>query len=96
VPEDSWVVLVEHIMNTAWVQIDDACLQLLALESELDAHGIESAFDPFRPGEGGGYTRTLEQPVRLMVKQVDVERAREIAVALAAEMAHGNEQPPSR
>ena len=91
--EDSWVVLDQHLMNTAWVQLDTRCLQLLALESELTAHNIESGFDPFRPGEGGGYTRTLEQPIRLLVRAVDFERAQEIAAALATEFAGDGQEP---
>jgi len=85
--EDSWVVLAQHLMNTAWVQLDDGCLELLTLESELTAQNIESGFDPFRPGEGGGFTRTLEQPVRLMVREGDLVRAQEIAAGLASELA---------
>ena len=85
--EDTWVVLAEHLMNTAWVQLDDACLELLALESELVAHDIDVVFDPFRPGEGGSFTRTLEQPIKLMVRQRDLEQAQLIAAALASETA---------
>jgi len=83
--EDEWVVLTEHLVNTAWVPLDTQSLQLLALESELDTAGIECAFDPFRPGEGGSYTRTVAQPVRLLVKQPDLDRAQEIAAALESE-----------
>ncbi len=90
---DSWVVLAQHVMNTAWVQLDDGCLELLALESELTAQHIESGFDPFRPGEGGGYTRTLEQPIRLMVRETDLPRAQQIAAAFAAESAAEGESP---
>ncbi len=87
-----WAVLCEHVMNTAWVPLDGDCLRMLALESELDAQGIEVAFDPFRPGEGAAFTRTLAQPIRLMVKEADLERARAIDAALEVEEAPENEQ----
>lgn len=78
-------------MNTAWVPLDTRSLELLALESELDAARIECAFDPFRPGEGGSYTRTVAQPIRLLVKEADLERAMEIAAALESEIGSPDE-----
>ena len=85
VSAESWTVLAEHVMNTSLVQLDDACIRLLALESELRSQGIDTAFDPFRPGEGSMWTRTLAQPIRLMVRSADLGRALEIAAALASE-----------
>lgn len=79
------MVLAEHVMNTAWVPLDGACIEMLALESELRAQGIEVVFEPFRPGEGGSFTRTIDQPIRMLVPGSELERAREVAAALASE-----------
>ena len=62
--------------------LDSEAVELLGLESELTAQGIESAFVPFRPGEGFSYTRSISQPIRLMVTEGDLLRAREVATAL--------------
>ena len=61
-----------------WVLIDGDGAELLFLEAALKQEGIDAAFDPFRPGEAGGFTRDCAQPVRLMVRQSDLDRAREI------------------
>ena len=58
---------------------------MLALETELNAQGIDVVFDPFRPGEGATYTRSLDQPIRLMVRSSDLERAREVARSMEIE-----------
>ena len=76
---DSWVILAEHMLQLSWNPIDPGGLDLLFLEGELISQGIEAAFDPFRPGEGGGYTKGAQQPVRLLVKEADLDRARQIA-----------------
>ena len=81
-PEDPWVVVAEHLMDTAWVSLDGESVALLAFENELKGQGIEACFDPFRPGEGGSYTRTLAQPLRLLVKEENAELARQIAADL--------------
>jgi hypothetical protein len=78
VVDDSWVVVAEHVMPVAWVPIDAGCVELLFFEVVLKDEGIDVAFDPFRPGEGGGFTRDCAQPVRLMVKTSDSERARSL------------------
>jgi hypothetical protein len=83
--DESWVVLVEHVMNSAWVPIDGPSMEMLGLESELTAAGIDVVFDPFRPGEGGSYTRTLEQPIRMLVREADLAEARRIAAAFSFE-----------
>jgi hypothetical protein len=77
--EETWVVVARHTMDTAWLSIDGASVELLGLESELLAREIDVVFDPFRPGEGSSFSRTIRQPIRLLVKQSDAERAREIA-----------------
>lgn len=77
--EDSWVVLVEHLLPVGWVPIDAAGADMLLLEAALAEQGIEVFFDPFRPGEAGGFTRDCAQSVKLMVKQADLERARAAA-----------------
>jgi hypothetical protein len=66
----------------AWVPIDVAGADLLALEDALRDRGVEVAFLPYRPGESGGFTDALRQPLQLLVKRFDVVRAREIAVEL--------------
>jgi hypothetical protein len=84
VVDDAWVVLEEHLMPTAWTPIDAGGLRLLYLEAVLKDQGIDTAFDPFRPGEGGGFTRDCAQPVRLLVKELDLNRARALAAEAAA------------
>ena len=95
-PEDDavggpWVVVAEHVMNTGLVPVDAPSIQLLALESELQAQGIDVMFEPFRPGEGSAWTRSMAQPIRLMVREPNLTRAREIAAELAAEGGLGGE-----
>lgn len=86
-PDDNWVVLREHTMNPSLLSIDGAVVVLLALASELQDSGIESGFDPCRPGEALSWTRSVAQPFRLLVKELDFARAQEIALALEAEFA---------
>jgi len=78
VSDEPWVVLEEHMLPVGWVLIDGDGAELLFLEAALKQEGIDAAFDPFRPGEAGGFTRDCAQPVRLMVRQSDLDRAREI------------------
>lgn len=55
-------------------------MQLIFLEQVLSDAGIDVGFVPFRPGEGGVlYTQTVAQPVRLMVRAIDFERAQALA-----------------
>jgi hypothetical protein len=55
-------------------------MDLVFLEQVLLDEGIDAAFDPYRPGEGGVlYAAMPAQPVRLMVKAVDLERAQALA-----------------
>ena len=76
---DEWVVVAQHMLNYAWVPVDTASFDLLALEDALLQQGIESSFLPYRPGESGGYTDSLRQPLRLLVRRQDVQRARQVA-----------------
>jgi hypothetical protein len=82
VGDEEWVVLAQHMQQIAWVPIDVAGADLLALEGALHDQGVEVAFLPYRPGEGGGFTDAIRQPLQLLVKRPDVVRAREIAVEL--------------
>lgn len=77
--QDDWVVLAEHQLRVAWNPIDAGSLELLFLEAELNDHGIRVAFLPYRPGESGGFTDALAQPLQLLVKASDLDRAKEIA-----------------
>jgi hypothetical protein len=77
--DDEWAVLAQHMQLTAWIPIDSAGFDLLSLEGALDEQGIESAFLPYRPGESGGFTDALAQPLQLLVKAPDLARARGIA-----------------
>jgi len=69
--------------------MDDAGFRLIALHSELEAQGIDARFDPFAPGEGGGFTDTFYQPIRLLVLDWQLDQARtvmnDLDVALARE-----------
>jgi hypothetical protein len=76
VVDESWVVVAEHVMPVAWVPLDGGCLELIFFETLLRDDGIDVVFDPFRPGEGGGFTRDCAQPVRLLVRASDSGRAR--------------------
>lgn len=80
-PPEDWVVLTEHTFRFGWASLgtmDDAGFRLIALKSELQAQGVDVQFDPFAPGEGGGFTDTFYQPIRLLVRKQDLERARNI------------------
>jgi hypothetical protein len=85
VAEDEWVVLAQHQLFVGWVPIDAGGMDLLMYEALLKGVGIDTEFDPFRPGEGGGFTRDCYQPLRLMVRSSDIERAQ----ALIAEVEGG-------
>ena len=80
VAEDDWVVVAQHMQQLAWNPIDGASVDLLSLEDALTEQGIEASFLPYRPGESGGFTDALHQPLQLLVKRSDAVRAREIAV----------------
>ena len=81
-PADEWVVVAQHLLQFAWVPLDSASLDLLALEDGLRDQGIDSSFLPYRPGESGGFTDALRQPLQLLVRSEDAVRARQIAVDL--------------
>ena len=59
---DEWAVLAEHRLQYAWIPIDEGSLELLFLEDELTTHGIQVVFEPYRPGESGGYTEVSANP----------------------------------
>jgi hypothetical protein len=79
---DEWVVIAQHMLEYAWVPIDGAGFELLALEDGLRSQGIDSSFLPYRPGESGGFTDALRQPLQLLVRREDVDRAQQVAVDL--------------
>jgi len=79
---EEWVVIAQHMLEYAWVPIDGAGFELLALEDGLRDQGIGSAFLPYRPGESGGFTDALRQPLQLLVRREDIDRARQVAVDL--------------
>ncbi len=70
------------MLGYAWVPVDSSSFDLLALEDRLRDEGIDSSFLPYRPGESGGYTDSLRQPLQLLVRSDDVERARQVAAGL--------------
>ena len=78
--DQNWVVLAQHVQQIAFNPIDGPAIDMLALEDALRDDGIESSFLPYRPGEGGGFTDAIRQPVQLLVKSGDLARARELAV----------------
>ncbi len=88
--DQAWVAVAQHLMPNAWVPVDPGSAELLFFEAVLRDSGIEVAFDPFRPGEGGGFTRDCAQPVRLLVMRSDLQRAR----ALIAEASRSELLPP--
>ena len=77
--DDDWVVVAQHLQQVAWVPIDGASINLLSLEDALRDQGIEVSFLPYRPGESGGFTDALRQPLQLLVQRPDVVHAREVA-----------------
>jgi hypothetical protein len=91
VVDEDWVVLAEHLLSLGSAPIDGTGVELLYFEALLRDNGIDAAFDPFRPGEGGGFTRNFLQPVRLLVKACDLERAQ----ALVAEVEQANPERSS-
>ena len=77
---DEWVVLVEYQGQMLRALVDPEAMDLRYLEQALRDEGIDAGFDPFPPGEGDAvFTASYQQPIRLMVRASDVERAREIA-----------------
>lgn len=84
-----WAVVAEHLMSPSIVPLDAACIRMLALESELLGEGIPCVFTPHRPGEGFGYSRSVDQPIRLLVRGHDLPRAQRIAAELEAEESQG-------
>jgi hypothetical protein len=78
-PDEPWAVVAQHTLQIAWNPIDAAAFDLLCLEDALRDQGIESAFLPYRPGESGGFTDALRQPLQLLVRGSDTQRAREVA-----------------
>lgn len=82
---DQWVILREHMMNPSLLPIDGSAIALLSLEAELHAQGIETAFDPSRPGEYATCTRAVAQPFRLLVPAHELARAQEVARGLDGE-----------
>jgi hypothetical protein len=78
--EQDWAVLAQHVQQIAFNPIDGPAIDMLALEDALRDEGIESSFLPYRPGEGGGFTDAIRQPVQLLVKSGDLTRARDVAV----------------
>ena len=84
--EDEWVVLSDHVSARFGAPLDTDGMELVFLEQILLDAGIDAAFDPYRPGEGGVlFTQMPTQPVRLMVKSADLERAQAIAREAFAE-----------
>lgn len=80
--QEEWVVIAQHMLGYAWVPIDGAGFELLALEDGLRDQGIESSFLPYRPGESCGFTDALRQPLQLLVRREDIDLARQVAVDL--------------
>jgi hypothetical protein len=75
-----WVVVAEHLQQYAWIPIDTAGFELLALADALEDQGLEVAFLPYRPGESGGFTDAIRQPLQLLVRRPDAPRAHDIAI----------------
>lgn len=76
-----WVVLRTHPAGAAVGPIDAAGMDMLRLEQELTAAGIPVGWDPFRPGEGfqSFYMNVAwPRPLRMLVREQDLEAAREI------------------
>jgi len=80
VNDEDWVVVAQHVQQIAFNPIDGPAIDLLALEDALRDAGIGSSFLPYCPGEGGGFTDALRQPVQLLVKRSDFDRARDVAI----------------
>jgi hypothetical protein len=80
--DDEWVVLAQHMRQIAWNPIDGPTMDLLALEDGLRDQGIDTGFLPYRPGDEGGFTDAVAQPLQLMVKRQDAARAHDIAIEL--------------
>jgi hypothetical protein len=83
--DEPWVVIAQHTLQLAWNPIDAASIDLLSLEGALGEQGIEAAFLPYRPGESGGFTDAVRQPLQLLVRRSDAEQARRIAVEFLGE-----------
>lgn len=75
--DEQWVVLMEHHIPVGWIPIDGGEMELLAVESELLASGIDVIFDPRRPGDNYP-SQSVAMNLKLMVKEPDLQRAQEI------------------
>lgn len=73
--EGSWSVLLEHQLPTSLESLDGETILMLGLEQALREEGIDSVFDPFRPGEGHAGVYGCAVPLRMLVPTVDLERA---------------------
>jgi hypothetical protein len=85
---DNWSVLMTDSTGAASGPISPDGLQMLRVESELAAEGIQVGWDPFRPGEGfqGFYVNVAwPRPLHLLVKDSDLPRATEILQSLQAD-----------
>ncbi|MGV8083611.1 MAG: hypothetical protein AB2L09_08295 [Coriobacteriia bacterium] len=76
--DEKWTVLMEHVIPAGWTPIDPLEADMLFVESELLAAGVEVVFDPRRPGDNFS-SRSAALPLKLMVKESDRTQAREIA-----------------
>lgn len=83
--DGDWVVLMTHPMGAGTSPVDAAALEMLHVESELVAKGIEVGWDPFRPGEGfQGFFGNVAwpRPLHMLVQRADLAEAQEIIRAL--------------
>ncbi len=87
--DEGWAVVAEHLMPAGWVPIDAGGQELLYFEAVLKAEGMDVVFSPYRPGESGGFTDACGQTLRLLVRESDLERARELVAAARA----GEQEP---
>lgn len=76
-----WVPLMEHSPTMgvfgSRLLIDGAQMEMLLVEGELVAADIPAVFDPRRPGESFA-NEAIDTPVRLMVREIDLTRARQV------------------
>ena len=75
-----WVSLAEYTPTPtahAAGMLDGPQLELLQLESELQEAGVPCVFEPRRPGENFAHQYAAMPPsaIRLMVREVDLQRA---------------------
>ena len=81
------VVVAECWMSALGGEFGDDALAILELEAQLAEQGLDAAFDPARPGDGASYTRSIgtARPVRLLVREDEADRARQVARELGLE-----------